>query len=216
MRMKAILSLVVAFLAPLLAQADDLRDKLLGSSLMTGARCSQTSPALLCESLAKSGQFGPIGLAQEDTIHTVYAERLAPVVESAYAKASKLRPHMVAALRTFNQFIVGVHHGGRIGHWDERIPAHIEWVMLGGSTSNFGIDGSGYTLTDIRNTATALFRAQFSAEGPEDLPSGKKYNEIMRLLDEALEHWQKAEDLMTPEEKKYYRDVFMKVVAKYL
>jgi hypothetical protein len=38
----------------------------------------------------------------------------------------------------------------------------------------------------------------------------------MRLLDEALEHWQKAEDLMTPEEKKYYRDVFMKVVAKYL
>jgi hypothetical protein len=216
MRMKAILSLVVAFLAPLLAQADDLRDKLLGSSLMTGARCSQSSPDVVCESLAKSGQFGPIGLAQEDTIHTVYAERLAPVVESAYAKASKLRPHMVAALRTFNQFIAGVHHGGRIGHWDERIPAHIEWVMLGGSTSNFGIDGSGYTLTDIRNTATALFRAQFSAEGPEDLPSGKKYNEIMRLLDEALEHWQKAEDLMTPEEKKYYRDVFMKVVAKYL
>ena len=218
MRMKARLTLVIALLAPLIAQADGLRDRLLVSPLMTAARCSQSSPVLLCESLARSGKFGPVGLAQEDTIHAVYAERLAPVVNTNYAKASKIRPHMVAALRKFNSFIAGIHHGGGtgIGHWDKRIPGHLEWRMLVGIRCRFRVDGPGYTTPDIKTTATTLFKAQFHPEGPEDLPDGKKYEEIMRLLDESLEHWRKAEDLMTEEEGKYFRGIFMKIIAKHL
>jgi hypothetical protein len=38
------------------------------------------SPTSLCDELVRSGQCGPIGLAQEDIIHPVYEERLAPVL----------------------------------------------------------------------------------------------------------------------------------------
>lgn len=215
--MRTRLILLVVLLAPFCADAEDLRDRLLASPLMTSEQCSRMSPTSLCDELVRSGQFGPIGLVQEDIIHQVYEERLAPVADKKYPKAATLRPHMTAALRIFNLFIAEIHHGGGtgIGHWERRIPAHLEWQMHCGSRDEFAdaSNAPGYSLGDMTNTAIVLFKAQFHIQGPEDEPQGERQKRIMHLLDESLEHWRKAEGLMTPAEIICFRNVFMKVVA---
>jgi hypothetical protein len=223
MKMKRNLVITIILFAVLTSRACETRgqltrDELMASPLMSAEHLAQYSPAYLLTKISHLNNAPGISLACEDRIYQAYAKRIAPVVDRHYGKASTLRPHLVAALRKFNHFIAGTHHGGGtgIGHWDNRIPGHLEWAMLSGSRCNFRVEGAGYTQTDIRNTVTVLFKAQFYAQGPEDLPGGKSHKRIMRLLDEALAHWQKAEGLMTEEEGKYFRNIFMKVIAKRL
>ena len=221
--MKRNLVITIILFAALTSRAGETsdqltRDELMASPLMSVERLAQSSPAYLLTKISHLNIVPGISLSCEDRIYQVYAKQLAPVVNRHYAKASTLRPHLVAALRKFNHFIAGTHHGGGTGieHWDKKIPGHLEWEMLSGSRCNFRVEGAGYTQADIRNVATVLFKAQFSPQGPEDLPDGESHKKIMRLLDEALADWQKAEDLMTEEEGQYFRSTFMKVIARHL
>jgi hypothetical protein len=197
-------------LAPFIAQAEGLRDKLLDSPLMTAELCSHYSPASLCESVARSGKVGPIGMAQDDVIYQVYAERLAPVVDKNYPKAHKLRPKLTAVFQSLDQFILRTFRPGS-SHWSERISGHLEWLMLNRPAV---VDGSGYQVLDISRTAKMIFEVKYEVRGPEDV--GRNRTEILAILEKAIADIRDAEKLMSDAERIYYRQAVMTQLAKYL
>ena len=112
-----------------------------------------------------------------------------------------------------DQLVIQIHQPGS-SHWRQRIPGHLEWLMLNGHRTNFRTTtNTSIAIKDIEQAVQEQVNSR-SIQGPEDLDNGAK--DIQRIARSIIENYKTAETEMTEIEKSYYRQAILAEITRHL